>query len=92
MTSGVDHPQIEIKINGPDKFEETGIIGWVELFGNSNYSIVVRPGVVIVDGAAMLSPDKVMIFIEALDAAARMARDHERISRTSKGKNYPDIT
>ena len=68
--------QIKVVLNSQDEFESTGIVGWVEVFGSPNYSIVIRPGVVIVDGCAMMSPDKTRIFAKALDAAARLAEEH----------------
>ena len=67
--------QIKVVLNTQDEFESTGIVGWVELFGSPNYNIVIRPGVVIVDGCAMMSPDKTRIFAKALDAAARLAEE-----------------
>jgi len=68
--------QIKVILNSIEDFENTGIVGWVELFGSPNYSIIIRPGVVIVDGCAMMSPDKTRIFAKALDAAARLAEEH----------------
>ena len=68
--------QIAIMLNSQDEFEGTGIIGWIELFGSPHYNIVIRPGVVIVDGCAMMSPDKTRTFAKALDTAARLAEEH----------------
>ena len=76
MTSGIDKPQLVINLNTPDRFEETGVIGWIELFGSPNYSLVIRPGVVILDGAANLSPDKARVLAEAINAGARLAEDY----------------
>lgn len=92
MTTGLNHPQISIILNTPDKFDETGIVGWIEMFGSSNYSIIIRPGVIIVDGAAYLSPDKARIFIKALDAAARLAENYHEDIHGLHTNSHEDLT
>lgn len=84
MTAGLEQDNITIKLNNPKEFADTGIVGWVEMFGNSMYSIVIRPGIVIIDGAASLSPGRVRVFSKALDAAANIAESYGKLSNTSK--------
>jgi hypothetical protein len=86
MTSGIDSPQLVIVYNTAEKFEETGVVGWIELFGSPQYSVVVRPGMVMLDGAAMLNPGRARILSQAIDAAAVMAEDyHGHIATQSDG-------
>ena len=84
--------QIAIMLNSQDEFESTGIVGWIELFGSPNYSIIIRPGVVIVDGAAILNPNKTRIFAKALDAAAKLAEDYDEQTHKLQSNNNTDIT
>lgn len=84
--------QIAIMLNSQDEFDNTGVVGWVELFGSSCYSIVIRPGVVIVDGAAALNPNKARIFAKALDAAARLAEEHYGRKRELQSSSDKDVT
>lgn len=91
MTSGLDVPQLVIMLNTPEKFEETGLVGWIELFGSPQWSVVIRPGVVIIDGAASLNPEKARVLARAIDAAAKIAKDyHGHIAPQSDCNN--DIT
>jgi hypothetical protein len=84
--------QITIVLNTQEEYDNTGIIGWVELFGSSHYNIIVRPGVVIVDGAASLNPDKARIFAKALDAAARLAENRYGQDCKLQSNGNEDIT
>jgi hypothetical protein len=85
MTSGVDTPQLVIVLNTTDVMEDTGVVGRVEVFGGSQYSVVIRPGTVILDGAATLSPDKARILSRAIDAAARLAENYNEVTCQSDG-------
>jgi len=84
--------QIAIMLNSQDEFEGTGIVGWIELFGSPHYSIVIRPEVVIVDGCAMMDPDKTRIFAKALDAAAELAEDYDGQMHKLQSNSDKDIT
>ncbi len=92
MTAGVDYPQISVIFNSPKVFEDTGVIGRVEIFGSRQYSIVIRPGVVMVDGAASFNPDEMRVFALALNTAANVAEDYHGRSHKSQSNNHEDIT
>lgn len=95
MTTGLDVPQIIIKLNDPELLKDTGVVGWVEVFGSNQYSVVIRPGLVILDGASTLSPDKARILSRAIDAAARLAERYYDFDSKTKGdqdiQNMSDV-
>jgi len=78
-------PDIIIVFNPPDEFEATGLIGWVEIFGSSQYHIEIRPNRIVVDGCAVLSPEKAEIFARAIKTAIRVAENYSGITIDSNG-------
>ena len=57
-----------------DRFEETGVVAEVYPFGyDKGWELVVYPGIVMIDGAASLSPELARDFAKAVQAAANMA-------------------
>lgn len=66
---------MKIHINTPEEIAETGVVGYVHPFeGVDSICIVIRPGIVDVEGSAMFQPLQAAIFGQAIITAAKVAK------------------